>query len=384
MRLNYYLVDVKDGVRRHPPNLVRRLLPGLLAVLVAAQAKAVDLHVAPGGCDDNPGTIALPFKTIGEAARVATPGTTIHVAPGFYTEILETAASGTAAARIRYVSSVPWSAKIRTKGPDDHYSWTNLGSYVDIVGFDISGNGAVGIFSYGSNVSIFGNHVHHIPAPGCTGDGGAGIDAGEYTAINTNIFRNVVHDIGEFPNACARVHGIYHSHEGGGIVNNIVFRTSGWGIHLWHAPFDLRIANNLVFNNANGGIVVGAGDSPYFNNPSKPADHILVINNIVFDNGGIGIEESGITGLNNIYANNLVFANHKDWSLQNGLGHSGTVTAPPGFVRYDPNGKGDYHLMADSPAIDRGTRLGAPLVDHDRAPRPQGRGVDIGPFESVP
>jgi Right handed beta helix region/Protein of unknown function (DUF1565) len=371
-------------MRRRLLQLARRLLPGLLAVLAAAPAAAVDFHVAPGGRDGNPGTAALPFRTIGKAARVATPGTRIIVAPGVYTEILETIASGTPEAPVAYISSIKWGAKIRTQGADDHWSWTNRGNYVHVVGFDVSGNGAGGILSYGSNVRIAANHVHHIPARGCTDNGGAGIDAVGYTSINTDIVRNLVHDIGEFPERCATVHGIYHTHEGGRIVNNIVYRTSGWGIHLWHAPLDLTIANNLVFNNANGGILVGAGDSPHFDDPNKPADRIRVINNIVYDNRSVGIEELGVTGTSNLYAHNLVFANEEDWSLQNGLGHSGTVAAPPGFIRYDPDGNGNYHLRADSPAIDRGTGSAAPIVDYDRAPRPQGRGVDIGPFEFVP
>ncbi len=361
----------------------RCLLPGLLSVLIVAPAGATDLYVAPDGQDTNPGTIALPFKTIGKAAEVATPGTTVRVAPGVYPEIVETSASGTAEARIRYVSSVPWQAKIRTQGPDDHWSWANSGSFVDIEGFDVSGNGVGGIGTEASNVVISGNHVHDIPALGCPGNGGAGIETGGY-AFNTSIIGNPVHDIGEFPNPCPRVHGIYHSHEGGPIVNNIVYRTSGWGIHLWHAPYRLTIANNLVFNNANGGIVVGAGDSPYYGDPSKPADHILVLNNIVYDNRRIGIVESGVTGLNNLYMNNLVFANEQDWELNNGLSPSDTVAAPPGFVHYDPDGKGNYHLMAGSPAIDRGTPMQAPDVDYNLTPRPQGRGVDIGPFEFVP
>jgi Right handed beta helix region/Protein of unknown function (DUF1565) len=353
-------------------------------VLVTTQTDAADLYVAPGGHDDNPGTIGSPFKTIGKAAEAATPGTTVHVAPGIYREITETAASGTATDRIRYVSSTRWGAKIRTEGPDNHWSWKNKGSYVDIEGFDVSNNGSGGIATYGSHVRIMNNYVHDIPAPGCTGNGGAGIVAGEYTAIDTVLDRNVVHDIGDFPNPCPRVHGIYHEHEGGGILNNIVFLTSGWGIHLWHAPFDLKIANNLVFNNANGGIVVGAGDSPYFDDPSKPADYTVVTSNIVYDNGGVGVEESGITGLKNVYLNNIVFGNEQDWGLNNDLSDSGTVAAPPGFVHYDPDGKGDYRLTADSPAIDRGTRMDAPAVDYDGVPRPQGQGVDIGPFEFLP
>lgn len=384
MRLSGCFVNAICVLRLRLIHLARRSLPGLFVVLLASQADAADLYVAPGGSDDNPGTAALPLQTIGKAAEMVTPGTTVHVAPGVYREILETWASGTAEARIRYLSSTPWGAKIRTEGPDNHWSWTNEGSYVDVEGFDVSNNGAGGIGNYGSHVRITNNYVHDIPAPGCTGNGGAGIVTGEYTALNTILERNFVHDIGELPDPCPRVHGIYHSHEGGGIVNNIVFRTSGWGIHLWHAPSDLKIANNLVFNNANGGIVVGAGDSPYFDDPSKPADHIRVINNIVYDNRGVGVEESGVTGLNNLYSNNLVFANEQDWGLNNDLSHSGTVAAPPGFVHYDPDGEGDYRLMPDSPAIDHGTQMEAPVVDYDGVSRPQGQGVDIGPFEFLP
>jgi hypothetical protein len=371
-------------MKRHLKNLARQSLPGLFVVLTAIQVDAADLYVGPDGRDSNPGTIDRPFKTITRAATAATPGTTVWVAPGIYREIVETSASGTPTARIRYVSSTTWGAKIRTKGPDDHWSWANYGNYVDIEGFDVSNDGRGGIANLGSHVRIVRNYVHDIPAAGCPGNGGAGVEAAEYTAVDTSFEGNLIHDVGGFPEPCPRVHGIYHAHEGGRIVNNIVFRTSGWGIHLWHAPFDLMIANNLVFNNANGGIVVGAGDSPYYDDPSKPADHIVVVNNIVYDNRSVGIEESGVTGLNNLYLNNLVFGNEQDWGLNNDLTHSGTVTAPPDFVQYDPNGKGNYRLTAESPAIDRGRGIEAPMVDYDGVPRPQGQGIDIGPFEFLP
>ena len=98
--------------------------------------------------------------------------------PRHLPEILETSASGTAEARIRYVSSVPWQAKIRTQGPGDHWSWGNYGSFVDIEGFDVSGNGVGGIGTEALNVVISGNHVHDIPALDCPGNGGAGIETG--------------------------------------------------------------------------------------------------------------------------------------------------------------------------------------------------------------
>ena len=69
---------------------------------------------------------------------------------------------------------------------------------------------------------------------------------------------------------------------------------------------------------------------------------------------------------------------------QNGLSHLATVAAPPGFVQYDPNGKGNHHRTVDSPAIDRGRWIEAPMSDYDGVARPQGQDVDIGPFEFLP
>ncbi|UCD52698.1 MAG: hypothetical protein JSW27_08680 [Phycisphaerales bacterium] len=37
--------------------------------------------------------------------------------------------------------------------------------------------------------------------------------------------------------------------------------------------------------------------------------------------------------------------------------------------------------MPDAPAIDAGSSIGAPAIDRDRIPRPQGDGIDIGAYE---
>src|SRR5665647_1287161 len=48
----------------------------------ATPATAYHLFVGPNGADTNPGTAAAPFRSIGRAAQVALPDTTVHVAPG--------------------------------------------------------------------------------------------------------------------------------------------------------------------------------------------------------------------------------------------------------------------------------------------------------------
>ena len=71
-------------------------------------------------------------------------------------------------------------------------------------------------------------------------------------------------------------------------------------------------------------------------------------------------------------------------SLQLGHVAQNTVTSNAGFVTWQADGSGDYHLAAGSPCINAGTSQGAPTTDYDGVPRPQGAGFDIGPYEWVP
>jgi MYXO-CTERM domain-containing protein len=216
--------------------------------------------------------------------------------------------------------------------------------------------------------------------PACDGNGGAGIDAGNYDAIEVDMIGNIVHDVwadDENGMPCNRVQGLYHSIRGGTVANNITWNISGFGIHTWHAPQDLVITNNLVFGSGRGGIIVGAGDSP----GGVIADNFLVANNIVAYNA-LGIVEFGATGENNRYLNNLVYENAGGhFSLQHGLVDEGTIVGEPMFVDWQMDGSGDYHLLPGSPAIDAGIVEGAPMQDYDGVARPQGAGIDIGPYE---
>jgi hypothetical protein len=171
------------------------------------------------------------------------------------------------------------------------------------------------------------------------------------------------------------VQGIYHSNLRGRIVNNISYKVSGYGIHLWHAANQVTISNNLSFENWRGGIVVGAGDAP----GGVTADNVLVSNNICINNKVYGIVESGATGANNKYLNNLIWGNDTNLLLKVTAVH--TISADPKFVHYLADGGGDYHLAAGSPCIDAGTTQGAPSTDYDGVSRPKGAGIDIGPYE---
>ncbi len=334
-------------------------------------------YVSPEGNDEHSGERGNPWKTIGHAALMVKPGTTVHVAPGHYHEDVINSVSGTASARIVFISDKKWGAKIYGQR-DAGFIFHNKGDYVDIVGFEVSGKKSrLGIINYANHCRILYNHVFDIEANNAGNSGGAGIDNSNYDAADNDIIGNVVHDIGI--GSTGHVQGIYHSNGKGCIFNNITYRNSGWGIHTWHNPKNLIISNNLVFENNNGGIVIGAGDAPF----NGLADGFIVQNNILISNHkNFAITEMGDTGKNNIYRNNLFHNNSRgEYRLRNRLKPENTIIADPLLVNYKPDGTGDYRLRKGSPAINFGTVLDAPTLDIDKKKRRKRQGkIDIGPY----
>jgi parallel beta-helix repeat protein len=305
---------------------------------------------------------------------VATAGTIVHVAPGTYGYV-ESTTSGTSGAPITFVSDSKWGAKISAPGSTN--AWTNTGDHVVIQNFEIADSNYSGIMSTASHDRFLGNHIHHMVPPDCS-RGGAGIELQNYSETDNDSIGNVVHDILAPSSSCGLIHGIYYQGPyGGRILNNVVYRTSGWGIHLWHNANHVTIANNTVFENQQGGMVIGG--SLEGNDIAPGVDSgTVVTNNIVVNNGYWGIREMGNVGVNT-YADNLLRGNSSGgYDLHGGGSPTGTVTADPQFVSYSG---GDYRLRTTSPAIDRGTTLAAPSYDAGLARRPQGRAVDIGAYE---
>lgn len=352
-------------------------LPACLLVsrsVAAAQKNAVDRYVSLNGIDwKNDGSRLRPWRTIEFAASKATPGMTIHVQPGTYrfSTIIITRTSGTSGKRIRYVSDERWGAKLVTSTTQ---VWQNSGAYVDIEGFDISSSTQqtyIGIHSQGSYDRILYNHVHDLPAPPGSCPQGAGIMMGDMRTVGQEAEGNVVHDVGPPPGACREIHGIYVSAPYSRVVNNVLFRNSGMGVQLWGRPDHCVVANNTIFANGRG-LVVG-GDPKYGIN-----DYTVVANNIVYKNLDVGIYESGITGLNNRFVNNLVSGNKTNWFLKKGV-QSGSIEQDPKFVRYTGTPEGDYHLQPKSPAINAGSLDFMPELDAELNQR--GRQPALGAYE---
>jgi hypothetical protein len=349
--------------------------------VVPATTTARHLYVATTGSDSNPGTQAAPLKTITRADALATAGYVIHVAPGTYRVSapslgsvgIKTTKSGTAAARIKFISDVKWGAKLIVSGTG--ITWDSRGSYVDIEGFDISGTGRHGILAAGANITVSNNFIHDLTiSGGCNGSGGAAIDT--YGPVgNVVINRNVVRNIGyALIGRCNTVQGIYIANANNLVTNNIVSGVAMAGIQQWHGATGSTIVNNTSFHNKDG-ILLGQGDS----GTTTGSANNYVANNIVYDNTTYGIVELGKMGGNNRYSNNLVYSSGTNMRVAGTV--TGALSANPKFVNYLANGTGDYRVLTGSPAIDKGTSLKAPTTDYAGVARPRGAAVDIGAYE---
>ena len=350
-------------------------------------------YASPSGRDSNTGSTRDSPWSLARATTSVAPGTVVFVLPGTYGDV-KTHSAGNATGRIRYVSSLPYCAKI--KGSSERAMWENKGDYTDIAGFDVTGSGANGILNHASFTRVVGNYVHHLTINNfvCDGNGGSGINNANYTAREGrgDIIGNVVHDIG-IPGTCNRVQGIYSSRKGARIYNNVVFRAASVGIHLWHAAEDTIIANNTVFSNGGlhpatkpnekphligGGIYAGVVAKQ-----KSKMNNVVIINNIVFDNPRHGIRvycEHDCYGSGNRIAHNLV--NKSETRVATGkVPATETLDADPQFVNYQRDGTGNYRLVVGSPAIDRGTDRPGPPTDLDGVPgRHDGR-LDLGAYE---
>lgn len=344
-------------------------------------------YVSPSGSDANPCSAAAPCFTMVRVSQLLTPGDTAHFASGSYSwgTSERVSASGTASARVTYISDSTWGAKVTGSC---RVIW-NSGDYVDIVGFDVTGppHCVNAITQDGNYGRIIGNRVHDLTGvDGTLGGGFAGIvvDCCNYDREGNEVIGNVVDNIGPW-GLTNTIHGIYASGPKGVIYNNIVTRAAAACIDAWHGATNMIISHNTVANCGEYGIEIGADPLLTVNQNST------VNNNIVVNVAGRGFHETNSSG--GIFYNNIVYNNSPNFDLCCGT-ESGAIVLTDAqfnglFVNYTGDMNGDYHLQANALAINRGTTACAPLgaspcvppADFDGIFRPQGTAYDIGAYE---
>lgn len=216
---------------------------------------------------------------------------------------------------------------------------------------------------------VFANHVHNLQQIGIY------IDSWKRHTYQIEITKNRVHDC----------EGLAVASEAGGLLEDIWF------------------VNNIVYHNQHCGLMIGSwGDVAVM---ARPMRNIKIINNTFFDNGwnewggGINVENSEAKQVvirNNILSKNLSFqiANEGHLSeleliVEHNLidgyrNYAAEITGSQAILAhplFEDAAHYNFMLTSDSPAIDSGSSIDAPLDDFGGIKRPQGTAIDIGAFE---
>ena len=304
-------------------------------------------YVSTTGSNNGTGTQASPWQTINHAQQASLkPGDTIMVEPGTYNEAITISQSGSAAGNITLESQVPGAALIRP--PAGSYNAVTINAnYVTIDGFDVAGA------STGSG--IFGMGVHHV-----------------------NVLNNVVHD-----NALNGIGFVQSEFET--ITGNTTYKnaSAGWdsGISVYEnrnitgdtttQGYRTIIANNVSYDNVTktgthsdgNGIIIDDFQNTQNSGSSNYTYPTLVQNNLVYGNGGKGIQvfySDNVTVANNTaYHNNQDTLNTGTWrgEISNSMGNNNTYvnniaaadpTVNPNNTAIDNTGANKNIVYADN------------------------------------
>ncbi|MBL7152388.1 MAG: hypothetical protein ISS79_01630 [Phycisphaerae bacterium] len=136
-----------------------------------------------------------------------------------------------------------------------------------------------------------------------------------------------------------------------------------------------RIENNVVLVQHHHGITIGG------------CQNGVIVNNLAYNPYGgnffagimLGTTHGKTTSKNTVIRNNLVDSKISAPGVANTIDHNIIVSHPVRYFR-DPDNY-DMRLKEGSPAIDAGSKEMAPKIDIDGIKRPQGAGIDVGPYE---
>ncbi len=251
------------------------------------------------------------------------------------------------------------------------------------------------------HVDVIENEVHHN---GAGTNGGEGIDVKQGSHDVTVKYNHVHHIYGSSrPALYADASDIYTHHilfesnRVHDVESNGISVASELGGLLAYVTF----VNNIIYNNQDGGMIVGGWTADGETVSSNPVEHINIINNTFYNTGSDGIYVDNIYAKDIKIYNNIIQSKNKKESpisikddvnisevdiRKNMLdsepysyGQSSEIVADPLFVDAQ---HGDFHLQLNSPAINAGIQNDFSLLDYEKNSRLKDAVWDIGAYEA--
>jgi Protein of unknown function (DUF1565) len=348
------------------------LLMAVLGLLAPCTSHAAIYYVATNGVDTNPGSQALPFRSIQHGIDFTTSGDTLSVGEGIYHE------------------AIVWNAKsITVRGAGQEKSLIN-NSFAGGERVTLTNVPASGVME-GFAISPFGMWITG-GAPTineCAFSGGnvALLIQASSPTVNDCRVNNAVTGVklasGGSPtfNRCtilANSFGGMSATGGSATLNNCTFSSNELaGIYNSGCAFALN--NCLFYNHGPSAFYNASGNSTFthctFHNNGYALNNngggIMNVGNSVLWSNGTGIHYTGFDRPSVTYSD-----------VEGGYVGAGNINVDPLFVN---SASGNFRLQSSSPCINAGSASvpNLPGTDADGAPRIQSGLPDMGPYESA-
>lgn len=210
-------------------------------------------YVAPNGNDNNAGTQAAPWKTIGQAVSVANPGDTIQVGAGTYREVVVVRRSGQPGLPIT-IQSQP-------------------GERAVIDGTGLTVDGEIGLVTL--------DNVSHVTV--------AGFEIRNFTTTSADAVPLGVMVVGAGSDIAVRDNLIHHIAN----TSSNLGERNAYGLAVFGTKADASLRNITIDNNELHTLTLGNSESMTINGN---VEFWVVSNNIVRDTDNIGIDAIGWEG----------------------------------------------------------------------------------------
>ncbi|MFZ4727002.1 MAG: right-handed parallel beta-helix repeat-containing protein, partial [Paludibacter sp.] len=266
----------------------------ITSIFAINSLSAQNFYVSTTGLDTNPGTEALPWKTVAKAASVLTAGQTAFVRGGTYNERFTFTNSGTEGNYIT-VTAYPNDTSIIDGTGLGSVSLVSLGSksYIKVSGLRVQ-NGYIGIFCGGTNSIIENNYVYNFTNPGIS------LSAASNCIVRNNIVEKAVSSSWgecltlsqcEYIDVCNNeikngtkntaggegidVKGSKHIRVYGNVIHDLPAKLGIYIDAYDGLDYDIQIFNNKIYNCTNG-IVIGS-------ELANDVEKIWAYNNVIYN-----------------------------------------------------------------------------------------------------